>query len=738
MEREKTLDNAKTKRNKYIRISIKLGYVLLLTAALSGLILLGYYLSRCCGSPILGGVISAVAMLGVGWGVISILHRVMQSSLYLMIAFVLLFIYGVAVYSIGGISYGEWLSSILSPMNSTLSMFFPSRGGYEAGFNKISLLYTSVHLLAYLYIALLGVSLFGRRVMNRSTYNFIFHRNKNIFWGYSDGGVLLAKDIKDKTCFDKAVFVMPENMPLSSELERYRFDEIDNIGGVVLYRDFSQEMIKLGGARHFFLTEDQDLNVKLAFMVLRTLENQGKRGRVSKLYVRTELALVDRYFTKALENLKGIAEVNTINESELTARRFIKKYPPLEMPNITIDPTTAMVEGDFNFLQLGYGWSGKAILNKLICNTQFEGSTLSAMVFDRDLMSSHGFYPLLDEECFSTDKDAVNYYNVTWECEMTVGSYEFKQWIENKLWTDAAKKSLRYNRIIVALGDDALNVKIALSIARVLNDQGMSYGESSEYIFAHIRNADCCTYFDLKETTPISIFGNKDKIYTMDIIINETLDELAKEMNYSYSGYKGDREALWHSAGVLDQESSRAAAVAVENTLRLRDLQMVPQSEEGAPVEWKLSKDILELLSENEHRRWNAFHFTQGIKCWRVPEDINLSFFKGKKPKPNQIDTLNRHAALVKYGELPDIDAIFYPLIDEYNKKLTYSFLRPYMYYHKLFSRNNCYNKKSEFIYSCSLMEKKTLQESDRRFVRDIQSILERINYKIIELNKTK
>lgn len=736
-----------------IRLAIKCDNIIMLTIILAFILKLGYCLSHCWGCPVIGEIVSALAILGVGWGVISILHRVMQKSLNLIIAFVLLFVYGIVVYSSNDHTYGDWWSNMLSPMNSTLSMFFPSRGGYEKGFQNHSLLYTSVHILSYLYVALLGISLFGRRVMNRSTYLFLSHKYKNIFWGYSDGGVLLAKDIKDKTPRDKAVFIMPENMPLSSEMEKYRFEEIDNIEGVVLYKDFSQDIIDVDGSRHFFLTEDQDLNVKLAFMVLRGIEKRHqfkscknrffgriickcKRCRKSiskwiieeifnrecdfstKLYVRTELAHVDRYFTKALENLKGVAEVNIINESELTARRFIEKCKPLEMPNISINEKTAEVNGEFNILQLGYGWSGKAILDKLICNTQFQGSTFSATVFDRDLKTKHGFYPLLDKECINTEDDkAVNYYNIKTECEIEVGSEAFKDWVNKHIHS--------FNLIIVALGDDTFNVHIALSIAKILNEtKGLNNEESSRLVYAHIRNAECYSYFDLKTETPISVFGNKDRIYTMGVIVNEELEELAKMMNFLYCNLKpeeefndlidrltkekvdvtAEKESRWSKASILDQDSSRAAATSIDNILRLMKWKRVKESDPTPAVAFDISKEM-ECLAENEHRRWNAFHFTRGIKYWNVSSGIELSDFNGDKPKPNRIGKTNSHAALVFYKDLKTmVDDIFNPLIKKYNTA----------------------NKKDEPLID--------MEDNDRKLIRGIAGILTTIGYKIVKI----
>lgn len=698
----------------------KIGYLGLAVLAAGALFVAGRGLER-CEHDIWGQIVNAVAVLGLGWTIVVLSHRIIQRSLLLMATFVLVFVFGIVVYKYMAGNGSNW-DSLFESINSTLSVFFPSRGDYDAVNKNVQFAYPLLHFSAYLFIAMLGFSFFGRKVMSRSSCWFVFPRHRNIFWGYSDGGVLLASDFMSEKLSNKAVFVLPTDMPLSTEVEKYRFNEIDSIGGAVLYKDFSTVISRPYGSRHFFVTEDQELNVRLAFMVLEVIKRKRRKKYTIELFVRTEMAHIDNYFNKALEEMEGKVEVNIVNESELTARRFLLKYPLLEMPGIreNIVPSEVAVNGHFNILQLGYGWTGRAILNKIICNTQFYGSRFSATVFDRDLMTKHGFYPLLDDECFSDIPGKPNYYDIKKKTDIEIGSIGFKEWV-----VDNVEK---FNRIVVTLGDDAFNVKIALSIAKVLNDRGMSYKETSERIFAHIRNRERYTYFEM-EQTPISVFGNKNKIYTIDIIVNDELDEIASELYFKcVKDSRSTKESLWRRASIFDQESSRAAAIAIDNTLRICGKKRVKMSYDVKNAPLCLGSDNLKHLAENECRRWNAFRFTQGVKSLDLKK-ITYAMFEGNEPSVDLISSFNRHAALMNYCDLPKLDKKFNPLIARFNRELRLSNKAPYNPQKKIANL-----KTTIFYYDSTCLALLDSQQENAEFVTSIPDILSKLDYKIVDI----
>ena len=55
------------------------------------------------------------------------------------------------------------------------------------------------------------------------------------------------------------------------------------------------------------------------------------------------------------------------------------------------------------------------------------------------------------------------------------------------------------------------------------------------------------------------------------------------------------------------------------------------------------------IYQECEHLRWNAFLFMRGVRKWDISGVEKIK-------KANDIAAHNRHAALVPFAELPDID----------------------------------------------------------------------------------
>ena len=73
------------------------------------------------------------------------------------------------------------------------------------------------------------------------------------------------------------------------------------------------------------------------------------------------------------------------------------------------------------------------------------------------------------------------------------------------------------------------------------------------------------------------------------------------------------------------------------------------------------AKNHMEVLAEDEHMRWMAFHLVRGIKAWNPTDDeiAERIVNTGKAARHNAISDLNAHADLVDYSELPDVDSRF-------------------------------------------------------------------------------
>lgn len=618
--------------NTFKRSSAQAGMLVLAVVLFGVLTLLGYWVGGCC--PVWGQIIMSLAVLALGWLILSLTHRMMMKNSWRLLTFVALYGFGVWVYST--LEAPNRVIGFFAPIDNTLSIFFPSRGSYsEAGFEK-DIYFFVLHLLAYLFFAMIAFSWFGRRLVNRSGRWLIPGGNKNVFWGYSVGGVLLAKDILRTSVWQQAIFVLPRSLRDDEDEEKRIFEQLDSMGAVVLYEDMDTACYIPRAHRHFFLTEDQDFNIQQALKVANC-----PRCSAPSLYVRTELP-------QAYTLFEGLAvETHIFNQSALTARQFARKYPMLDCAG-SKEVAKLRVNHQFKVLLLGFGWTGRELLHKEICDAQYVGSTFSATIFDRDYETRYGDYPVLFGECIEAYNLA---FNPLGGSDNAVGSQPFYRWCEEHL--------THYDRVIVALGDDSLNLNVAMNLSQIAlfektRRDGNPFAGS---IFAHVREPRhyaCCS----NESYPVTIFGDLETIYSVEVVIDESLDRMAKGVNCVYSSeeplltrsqIEARAEDMWHTSTILfNRDSSRAAAANIDNIICLAaisdiDLQQAIDTPE-----------LLEILAETEHLRWNAFNRTNGVRRWDlndIPDGHPLDARQFSVPD-RRVYPLLRHACLVDFQSL--------------------------------------------------------------------------------------
>lgn len=260
-------------------------------------------------------------------------------------------------------------------------------------------------------------------------------------------------------------------------------------------------------------------------------------------------------------------------------------------------------------------------------------------------------------------------------------------------------KKCPYDRIIVCLKGDDKTLGIARKIVEFSRRHGVVIG--SDAVFARVKNPSRNRYlphgkiysiFSKKgeeQDVGITLFGNLDEIYSFERIDVETVDEMAKVLNSRYNDNKDDRgfsrdlkdkamrELEWeNNTSFFDQLSSRAAAEGQRNLLLLRGLdyrqnvehfyRVVPPEEVDAPLKddsFNEELSVLKTLAINEHLRWNAFHLMMGFRPWEVirREDVardDIPEQLPKKNKANQLATIGKHADIIEFEKLPDVDMV--------------------------------------------------------------------------------
>ena len=561
------------------------------------------------------------------------------------------------------------LDNIIAAVNNTISMFFPSRGGNDFSQPSSQFFY----LLTHVYAALLVLSLFARRPMNRCLgllHVFLAVRRRNrkryVFFGGGEPARLLAKDVlttKTAVC----EFYLDKRLDDNKKL----FDELDEMGATVIYENLDdakacQSCVKKRSifpfrSSYFFLDDNDDFNVRIAMSILDALKEKTPQDK-AHLHIRTETE------GTLFDKTNGRVEVHVFNQSDLTARHFVDDHPMHKCPGIGVKTAQFKVEGEFKLLLLGFGWTGREVLNKCICDAQFKDCDFRATIIERGYETQYGYYPVLFNECMAQ-------YNMQFNPDgmCDVNSEKFCEWFQ--------KETPEHNRIIVTLGNDKTNIEVAGLLAQFLIEKGKTAAECREIIFAHVRQNKKYGYYESHTKVPFAIFGKIEKIYTQAIVINEFEDQIAKMVNYVYNlkdydnvietipvnKEDGEREdeKTWRETSLFDKNSSRAVALSLRNFIRrhndgnldaltLGELRLTANAISNRIPE----KEIRDLLAYNEHLRWNAFLFTNGVRF--LPLDGIKAVIENEKPRIKQKlcddnDVPYKHACLVRFEELDNV-----------------------------------------------------------------------------------
>ena len=300
-------------------------------------------------------------------------------------------------------------------------------------------------------------------------------------------------------------------------------------------------------------------------------------------------------------------------------------------------------------------------------------------------------------------------YEVNLEKSVRVEDKTFDDWFRGRL--DDEGKKCPYDRIIVCLNGDEKTLGIAHKIveftrrycstidpdvvfARVKDPSRNRYLQQRKGWTIFSKNKETSTDKD-KEHLCITLFGNMKDIYSFERINVEDVDTMAKILNNRHGNCGQNvedekdhvKEEAWGKASFFDQLSSRAAAEGQRNILLLlgMDYRENLREEKGKDgkvrekvVPWKDVDDLvngfgdekkllLRTLAINEHLRWNSFHLMQGYRPWNVldrsddplrdlPEEIRKKQIEQKKVKANQLGAIGRHADIIEFERLPDVD----------------------------------------------------------------------------------
>jgi hypothetical protein len=562
---------------------------------------------------------------------------------------------GLTLYTIGFMPIGaesydsvEFFSIAFRALFSTCRIFI-----MESDFSDLNeivsnngfyiFLFSLVHTLGALLTIMTILSSIGIKFISRLKLALGNGEQIYIFLGFNEASLNLIKSLKAGS--KSRYYIVVESLQDGEEdgdlllrLREDRFILIDTVWqDLTTLKKLHLPKRLINRELHIFaLSSEESKNAKVTLALLKQVQNDKMGEDKVKFYVNTTDESAEKYFEIVNKEKNTDFEVRTFSIPDLMARQLFETHPIHSyMP---LDTESAKALSGFTIFLAGLGPEGVEILRKSIYLGQFEGGNYRAIITDGEMAKKRGYlfnkYPGLRN----------NYQIETHEAEP--GSEEFYGALESNIST--------INYIVLALDNDKLNIDTAIEIQRLIN---RSQNHKNPMIAVHITNNEDYEYLEKSQQLPnVRFFGRYSDIFTENIIINETMDIMARKMNALFNSiYNIEPADNWRDLDTFTKESNRSAASNIATKLRLLNLEMEEKSEENAKSAVNLNDYLegerLENLSKQEHLRWNAFHFASGWVTWPLNQTKDA-----KKAK----DIINRrHACLVSWDELEEVTLRF-------------------------------------------------------------------------------
>jgi len=511
-----------------------------------------------------------------------------------------------------------------------------------------------------------------------------------IFLGLNEAGYSLAKDIKRKNAKSLVVFVKNvspnEDISLESSLEgvgalvmsstsffgslnlhheeflfqpNLQSTHVGHIKSLNLKGNGLKLKIKKCPTHLFVLTENEDLNFHLSQILIKDLKGLKLKIKVD-IHIRTFSKNMSEIYDDILMHDKDIVRYHLHNQSYIAAAQLVSDNLPIKWI-LKNDPECiqdACVNRDFTLAIVGFGFTGSAAFRKFYEHGRFVRSNFRAILLDQSMKEREGEFINRFNGMFTDLKDYLEFH------ELKANTLEFYALLN--------EKAAELDYIVVSLGNDELNIKVAHDIQHVMNKVKSTYR-----IFVQVSDS---RFYKRNVTNPddtIRVFGREKDIFTEEIIVKGYIERIAKQIHEHYNANAPMNKRIdWDNLTEFTKQSNISAAEHVitkmllggfENstieTTNQSDFDIVKQLRQFTSyteLEQVLGEAKVLNLGITEHLRWNAFHYANGWTTWsldKIPEGSTKSKDELKKI----------HACLVDWTELKKVSKRYNEDFEKYD-----------------------------------------------------------------------
>lgn len=459
--------------------------------------------------------------------------------------------------------------------------------------------------------------------------------------------------------------------------------------------EFKQFLQKSKGKIKIFETKNYFLHIELSSSNIMSIQNKIQEDSKN---LSPFLLFFNRY---QLTSIK-FNEENPI--TKYLPKSFINEFCAIENKNFVVKyelelnddlKVKTIYEKNINVIYLGFGKVSRELHKLSVMNNQlvsyctdknvppidrYHNHVINYFAVDKETLKSSDKNNLYFNNRFNNIKEDLpqdDYYTFP---EDTSSFYSFNSDINNIDTYKSLVKLLKYrndltyNQIIISLDNDLENIDYALKVLMLFKQENIK----NYHIFVRLQKENKGVIELLKEND-ISFFGYLTDIFNHEIIVKDSLMKLAKLTNSSYNKIKLSN-TNWYNLSPIKQKSNLYASVNIRLKLNLLefDYKRITEEEfknlskeeilnhksniielgEKLMASYKKYEDYLfykkddvpnisNILSFQEHSRWNAFYLGFGY----IPMAINDVKIQNNKIKKDD-DILKQHICLTTYQDL--------------------------------------------------------------------------------------
>ncbi len=443
-----------------------------------------------------------------------------------------------------------------------------------------------------------------------------FFRDVYVFSELNEKSLTLASDIKAKD--NRAVIVFTDVFDYNEEKNYELIEQAKDIGAIC----FKKDILVVRFARHsrkrdvtFFTigqNETENLNHTLKLIELYR-ERKNTRIYVFSTKIESELLLttVD----------KGAIKVRRINEVQSLINRIL-----YEQGEMLFQTALERADGEksIHAMVVGMGRHGCEMIKALTWYGQMDGYHITIDGFDREVVAAEQFAMEAPELVSSQ----YNGKRIEGEAEYTIrlcGGVD----VRSEAFAEAVKAQVGTTYILVALGNDDVNINTAVYLRMLFERKGehpviqaIVYNSRQSKALQGIRNYRGQPY-------DIDFIGDTESSYSRATIMGSRLEAEALERHLKW----GKEEEFWNYE--YNYRSSTASAIHMKARIAC-GICGADKAEEELTEEERLTIETL------EHRRWNAYMRAEGY------------IYSGSKDRSSRNDLAKMHPDLVDYASLDE------------------------------------------------------------------------------------